>query len=130
MHSMELARLGALLAALLGSSLAPAALPSTATSDEVDHLLAYLERSGCQFLRNGEWYDAARAKDHLNRKYDYLLRKGLVRETEDFVRLAATKSSVTGKPYQVRCERQPAVPSETWLTEELARYRSQKASVK
>jgi hypothetical protein len=129
MHLTELSRLGALLAALLGSSLAPAALPSTATSDEVAHLLAYLERSGCQFSRNGKWYDAARAKDHLNRKYHYLLRKGLVRETEDFVRLAATKSSVSGKPYQVRCEGERAVPSETWLAEELARYRRQKASL-
>lgn len=102
---------------------APAAEPSAETRSEIQHVLGHLEKSGCQFLRNGKWYDGAQAKDHLNRKYDYLLKKKLVGKTEDFVRLAASQSSASGKPYQVRCKGVEPVPSEVWLNAELLRYR-------
>src|SRR5689334_12885417 len=117
--------LAGLSAVLLGTTFALAAEPSAAARAEIDHLLSYLGESGCQFFRNGDWFGAAEAKDHLSQKYAYLLKKGLVRDAEDFVRMGAAKSSTSGKPYQVRCEGKPAVPSETWLTEELARYRQQ-----
>ena len=112
----------------IGSSLvshAPGAEPSATVRDEIQHLLTNLERSGCQFSRNGEWYGAAAAKDHLNQKYDYLLKKGLVRKSDDFIRLAATESSVSGKAYQVRCNGTKPMPSAVWFNEELSRYREQ-----
>ncbi len=112
----------------IGSSLVSHALgaePSATVRDEIQHLLTNLERSGCQFFRNGEWYGAAKAKDHLNQKYNYLLKKGLVRKSEDFIRLAATESSVSGKAYQVRCKGTEPMPSAVWLNEELSRYREQ-----
>jgi Family of unknown function (DUF5329) len=112
----------------IASSLVSHALgaePSATVRDEIQHLLTNLERSGCQFFRNGEWYGAAKAKDHLNQKYNYLLKKGLVRKSEDFIRLAATESSVSGKAYQVRCKGTEPMPSAVWLNEELSRYREQ-----
>lgn len=103
-----------------------AAEPSAVTRDEIEHLLTYLEQSVCEFFRNGEWYGAAKAKDHLNEKYSYLLKKNLIGEAQDFIRLAASKSSVSGKPYQVRCHGSKPIASEIWLSEELSRYREQR----
>lgn len=113
-------------AALLCLPLLPlfaAAEPSPAARHEIEHLLSRLEASGCDFFRNGQWYGGAKAKDHLQQKYDYLLKRDLVARSEDFIRLAATGSSMSGKPYQVRCKGGEPVPSADWLGEELARYR-------
>ena len=103
---------------------ASAAQPTPAATCEIDHLLSYLEGSGCRFFRNGSWYSAAEARKHLQGKYDYLLRKGMISTAESFVELGATGSSMSGKPYQVRCAGDAApVPSSTWLSAELQRYR-------
>jgi hypothetical protein len=60
---------------------------------EISHLLAYLESSGCQFYRNGAWYDSRRAREHLERKYKYLLKENLVDSAETFIAAAATKAA-------------------------------------
>lgn len=101
----------------------PASPPSTAQA-EVRYLLDYLEHSGCEFYRNGSWHSAADARSHLERKYNYLLRNGLVANAEDFIERAASASSMSGKPYRVRCARMAPVPSAQWLSDELRRYRA------
>jgi len=95
-----------------------------AAPDAVDHLLDYLERSGCDFNRNGRWYPAKDARAHIAGKHAYLLDKGWVSTAEEFVARAATKSGTSGMPYQVRCSGMPPVPSSQWLLEELWRYRA------
>lgn len=109
---------------LLGSapSLSTAA-PSPSMQVEIDHLFSYLERSGCRFNRNGTWYSAQEASDHLKKKRDYLVRKGLLSTTESFIELAASKSSRSGEPYLVECPGAPARASALWFQDELARYR-------
>jgi len=101
-----------------------AAEPSPAATREIQHLLSRLESSGCQFFRNGSWYSSKEARSHLQQKYDYLARKGMVSSAESFVELGATSSSASGKPYQVRCasDAQPT-PSAAWLKAELENYR-------
>jgi hypothetical protein len=94
---------------------------------EIKHLIAHLGASGCQFYRNGSWYDSERAVSHLNRKYEYLLKRGLVPDAEAFIERAATQSSVSGKQYLVRCGNAPEVPSARWLREELEKYRAARA---
>ena len=54
---------------------------------------------------------------------DYLLKKGLVTSTETFIELAATKSSISGKPYQVRCGKAPAQSSQSWFASKLKALR-------
>jgi hypothetical protein len=103
--------------------LAVGAAEDVAAEAEIKHLIAHLGASGCQFYRNGSWYSAERAVDHLTRKYEYLRKRGLVPDAEAFIERAATESSASGKPYQVRCAAAPAVPSARWLREELERYR-------
>ena len=100
--------------------------PDAVTRAEVAHLLKYLESSGCQFQRNGSWYPPARAASHLNQKYEYLLKKGLVSNTESFIERAASESSASGKPYAVKCSGAAAVPSATWFRDELQRFRTKK----
>ena len=107
--------------ALLLASGAQAA-PDAGTTEEVGQLLTQLATSGCEFQRNGDWHSAVEARAHLERKYAYLLKKGLVGRTEDFIDRAATGSSVTGKDYQVRCAGVTSA-SAPWLRAALARIR-------
>lgn len=87
---------------------------------EIEALLASLQASGCQFNRNGSWYTGAEAKDHLLRKLEYLEGKGTVQSTEQFIELAASRSSASGKPYQVRCGSESPMESGLWLTRQLS----------
>lgn len=93
---------------------------------EIDHLLAYLETSGCRFNRNGTWYPSVEAKAHIASKFDYLLRHDLVDSAESFIERAASKSSTSGKPYMVQCQNQVPVESGAWFSNELKRYRKLK----
>lgn len=100
-----------------------AAVPTPAAKAEIDQLLTRLQSSGCQFERNGSWHDATEARAHIERKYRYLLKKELVGTTEDFIKLAASQSSVSGKPYQVKCGAEQ-VTSGRWMTDQLKQVRA------
>ena len=113
---MKIKALGLLLA-FEGSAIAQT--PSAKTTQEVGQLFAALKQSNCEFSRNGSWYSAEKASEHLQRKYDYLLKKRLVTTTESFIDLAATKSSISGKPYQVRCGKTAPVSSSSWFKSQL-----------
>ncbi|RYG35742.1 MAG: hypothetical protein EON93_06125 [Burkholderiales bacterium] len=110
--------------ALLIASAASAQVPSSVTTREVGQLFSALRESNCEFSRNGTWYNAQKASEHLQRKYDYLLKKKLVTSTESFIELAATKSSMSGKAYQVRCGKAAPVSSQSWFTNKLTGLRS------
>lgn len=101
-----------------------AAPPSARTRVELDSLVAALRSSGCSFQRNGTWHDAVAAADHLQKKREYLEGKGRINVAEDFIRLGATESSMSGKAYQVRCPDKPVVPSRVWLERKLAALRA------
>ncbi len=121
---MTLRALGLLALALL-LPLAHAAVPGD-TQTEVDFLLGYLAVSGCEFNRNGSWYDAAAAQAHLREKYAYLAALHRIGSADDFIEKAASESSISGTPYQVRCQGSAPVASRKWLTDELVRYRSRR----
>ena len=106
------------------SVLSPAvAQPMERTQVEIDFLLQYVEVSGCEFYRNGTWHDSERAREHLTSKYEYLAGRDRIRTAEDFIGQAASKSSLSGQPYEVRCGACPATTTSEWLTAVLARYR-------
>lgn len=109
--------------ALLASSCMAADLPP-ASRAEIDALLNRLGDSGCQFNRNGTWYKPAEARAHLARKLDYLLEKKQVQGSEQFIDVAASASSISGKNYLVKCGTEPAVPSAQWLKGQLQQMRS------
>ncbi len=91
---------------------------------EIDALLSRLATSTCEFYRNGSWHSAAEAKSHLLGKLRYLEDKGMVQSTEQFIELGASKSSVSGEPYLVKCANGSVVSSSAWLRSQLQAMRS------
>ena len=111
----------------LGVAAGHAAVLSPSARAEIDALLSRLEASSCTFNRNGTWYPATEAKSHLLRKLKYIEDRGAVRSTEQFIELAGSSSSTTGKPYLVKCGSGEAVESGAWLQSQLRIIRSGRA---
>jgi hypothetical protein len=99
------------------------AAPLAGVENEINFLLGDIEQSGCEFFRNGTWHDAKAAQAHLRDKYNYLRSRNLINTTEDFIDKAATQSSFSGRPYQVRCDGGTVEMSSQWLRDELAKFR-------
>lgn len=110
-----------LVALLLGGT--AQAAPGEAARREIAGLIGALDGSSCRFQRNGSWHDAAEARAHLQRKYDYLLRKDKVDTAEQFIERAASQSSMSGKPYRIACPGQPEQTAAVWFTARLAALR-------
>ena len=87
---------------------------------EIEHLLHYIDTSDCSFIRNGKPYDSIDAGAHIRKKYAYI--KSRIKTTEDFIQYAATKSSLSGRPYQVICNKEKIATAE-WLAQALDRFR-------
>lgn len=111
---------------LFGTSTGAGAAPAR-TQGEVNHLLVYLESSGCDFQRNGSWHNPKQARAHLEKKYHYLDKRDMIGSAEDFISRAASASSMSGEKYLVRCPGGKAVTSASWLSLELQRYRGKPA---
>ncbi len=100
---------------------------TSATKSEIAYLLSYIEKSGCQFCRNGAWYhDTKAVRNHVEMKYRYFT--GKIDSTEDFIEWAASKSEISGKPYLVKCEAGVEMPLSKWLTDELVLYRKERGA--
>jgi hypothetical protein len=97
--------------------------PAPAALAEINYLLDFVGKSGCEFNRNGVWYDSGQARVHLNYKYGVLADHGQIKTADDFIAKAATKSSLTGIAYKVRCAGGQELSSNQWLRDALARYR-------
>ena len=118
-------RLIAVLGMVVGLTFLPPALaqPANPTQREIDFLLQYIEVSGCEFFRNGTWHDSVTARAHLSTKYDYLVARNSIKTAKDFIDKAATKSSLSGRAYEVRCGVCTTVTTSEWLKGVLDRYR-------
>jgi hypothetical protein len=108
----------------LFAAVAAAAPLSPAARVEIDALVSKLETSGCEINRNGTWYPAADVRSHLETKLNYLEKRGAVENAEQFIERAASKSSMSGRPYLIRCGDQPAMETGAWLTRELQAMRA------
>jgi hypothetical protein len=103
--------------------LATSALPAWSENleSEIEHLLSYVERSGCTFIRNDKDYTATRARSHLERKYGYA--KSKIDTADQFIEYVRAGSSRSGKPYRIRCGEHEYTAGE-WLAAELSRFRA------
>ncbi len=90
--------------------------------EEISHLLNFIETSDCIFIRNGSRHDPKEAVKHIEKKYNYLKKR--IKSTEDFIKGAATGSSISGRPYMIICN-DKEMKTADWLTAELKIYRSQ-----
>ncbi len=91
-----------------------------AESDEIEYLLYFVGGSDCIFIRNGGEYQAKEAREHLEMKYNHVKRR--IKTAEDFIDKIASKSSLSGRQYEVRCDGVKFQTSQ-WLREALASYR-------
>ncbi len=74
------------------------------------------------FIRNGISYDAEKAASHLRDKYNYF--KNDIHTADDFIRLCATRSEMTGIRYKVKDGAGVSEDAAEWLYTKLAKMRS------
>ena len=108
------------LSAVVGSGVAD--VPE-AQQAEVDHLLAFVQNSDCQFIRNGAASGNAAAVNHIRRKYRHF--RDQIEDTESFIELTASISTISGQHYIITCPGQPEQNSGDWLMGELVRFRKE-----
>jgi hypothetical protein len=87
----------------------------------IEHLISNVESlKGAVFIRNGTEYDTKAAGAHLRMK----LGKGgdKVKTAEDFINGIASKSSVSGKPYQIRKPDGAVVDTKAYFYTRLKEY--------
>ena len=89
----------------------------------IDYLIDYIGKSNGTFIRNGASHTPAEAVAHIKAKYEHF--KNQIKTPEDFIRLAASKSLLTGKPYLVRTPDGKEMRLDLWLTEALKQYRTE-----
>jgi Family of unknown function (DUF5329) len=88
----------------------------------IAYLLDYIGKSDAVFIRNGATHTPAEAVEHVQDKYEHF--KAQIRTPEDFIRLAATKSLLTDKPYLVVPRGGREEPLSEWLTRALEAHRA------
>lgn len=118
--------IGTLLLALALTLAIPAAaqeqFAEVRTKAEIDYLIERVRGSPCIFLRNGDPYDGAEAAAHIVDKYDYF--RDEIKTAEDFIDRAASRSLLSGRPYQITCPGAATIHTRDWLRAALAAYRS------
>ncbi len=91
---------------------------------EIAYLLQFVTQSKCEFYRNGRWYSPIDAQLHLQNKHKLLVSNHQINTAEDFIEKVATRSSLSGLAYKIKCGSADPMPSSQWLLGELGRYRA------
>ena len=103
------------------------AIPARA-AESLEQTIAFLlhriETAEVTFIRNGQAHTPQEAVAHVRAKYEHF--KAQIKTPEDFIRLAATKSLLTGQPYLVRTRDDKEMPLNTWLSNALREHREMK----
>jgi|SRR5471032_1517343 hypothetical protein len=88
---------------------------------KIDYLVASIESlQNAQFIRNGTAYEAKAAANHLRLKRRNAGSR--VATADDFIRLCASTSSMSGTPYEIRFSDGRVVSSEAFLRQRLAEF--------
>ena len=90
-------------------------------NETIGRLLDFVANSDCVFIRNGSSYNSKEAAAHIKVKYDYFQKE--IKTAEDFIRLAASKSQFSGRPYLVRTKDGKEMETADWLSKALNDYR-------
>jgi hypothetical protein len=90
---------------------------------KIEFLISSVENlKGAKFIRNGTEYDGKQAVEHLRTKLQ--IAGGRVRTADDFIRLCASKSFISGKPYMIRSSDGKTMSSEQYFREKLKEFNS------
>jgi hypothetical protein len=121
-----------LLAALVASALPilargdapPAGSDDDQERQKIERLISSVQwLKDATFVRNGTEYNGKTAAEHVRTKWKAAGSK--IKTARDFIRLAASKSSRSGKPYLIRFKDGREVESETYLTKRLEEIEKQ-----
>ena len=100
------------------------ATPPPHELSRIERLIRFVEsQKDMKFIRNGSEYTCAEAAKFMRGKLEAM--GGDVVTARDFIERIATKSSMSGKAYQVKLADGRMVPSAQFLTEELKRIEAQ-----
>ena len=97
-------------------------VPAESLPETINYLIDYVAKSKATFIRNGTEHSAAEAAAHIRAKYEHF--KSEIKTPEDFIRLAASRSLLSGKPYLVRVPGGKEQRLDEWLTGILRNYRA------
>ena len=103
-------------------------LPATESLDQtIQYLLDYVANSHATLIRNGTSHTAAEAAAHIKAKYEHY--KDQIKTPQDFIRLSASKSLLSGKPYLVRPPNGKEMRLDAWLQDALKAHRANSREV-
>ena len=94
-----------------------AALTEEQKIDALIHSIEVLPDA--QFIRNGSAHDGKAAAEHMQKKRQYAGDR--IKTANDFIVCCASRSSMSGKPYQIRFANGETVDAEVFLRAELKR---------
>ena len=96
-------------------------LAAESADDSIKFLLDYVAKSDATFIRNGLKHTPQAAANHIKAKYEHFKKE--IKTPEDFIRLSASKSLLTGQPYLVRTADGKEMHLDAWLTEAFKKHR-------
>lgn len=84
-------------------------------SDQIEALIQTIEESDVIFIRNGDEYSPQEAAKHMRKKWNYA--KDDIHTLDDFIENIASKSSMSGSPYQVKLKNGSAIEAKEWYSQ-------------
>ncbi len=90
----------------------PARVPLT-EREKIEQVLSRLEKSDAVFIRAGVEYGGKEAAAHLRGKWSFAGSR--IKTADEFITHLASKSSASGKPYQIKKSDGTIVTSEGWF---------------
>jgi hypothetical protein len=88
---------------------------------KIEYMISSVENlKGVTFIRNGSEHNGKNAAKHLRMKLQQAGSR--VQTADDFIRLCASKSIITGKPYMIRLSDGKTIKSEEYFREKLEHY--------
>ena len=108
--------------AVLALIVLPTANAAESLDQTINFLLDHIAKADAVYVRNGSTYTPPQAVEHIKAKYEHF--KGQIKTPEDFIRLAASKSLLSGKPYMVRPRGEKEQTMSEWLSEALREHRA------
>lgn len=118
----KLLALAAISLALLSLTAISSYARDAVEADKIQYLIKSVqELQGVKFIRNGIEYDPAEAADHLRFKLKQAGSR--VKTAEDFIRLCASKSYVSGKEYILRFPDGKTITAEAYFNRLLKEYK-------
>ena len=88
----------------------------------INYLIDRVAKAKATFVRNGTSHTPPEAAGHIKAKYAHF--KKDIKTPEDFIRLSASKSILSGKPYLVRLPDGKEMHLDEWLTDALRQHRT------